>query len=230
VLQALAADARRDRRNEAVDLLDRQPPENAGIRVVAEEGEQLGDHRRVVRHRRLGEPPHLVEMVAVLPNEELAAGRRQRGEHATLVEEQRKRANHGGEVHVVLRIARSEGEQLGARETLQPANAASAQARVDAWHSLDSETDRQAGVSRCVQPDREVLDERTQERQRGEAGVETWIEIGEHDGLRKGKAARLQVQLCGVDQPEKPPSPTTTTCATPHNQVLHMSRLMWSCT
>ena len=189
MLQALATDALRDRREEAVDLLDRQPTESTRICVIAEELEQLGHHRRMICHRRLGEPSHLVEMISVFTNKELAPGldRHRRGEYAARGEELRKRTDQSSEVHVVLRIARREREQLGSRQLLQPANTSPAQARVDSRHGPNPETDRPWGVSGCMQPDDEVLDERTQEWQRGEVGVATGIEIDEHDGLREGR-------------------------------------------
>jgi hypothetical protein len=129
-------------------------------------------------------------------------------------------------VDVIPRISRCQLEKLESRNLLEPANAASSQPLVDAGRFPNAQVDRQTRMSSGIKPDNKIVDVRSEQWKRGEASVNAWKQLNEHSGLLGWKATRLQASYVKRSDPAAVGDPART----PHNQVLNMNQLMWSCT
>lgn len=112
MLKALATHAGRDRLDERFEPARLQTPQDSGIAVVVDEPQELRRARRVMGQGHLGEPTHVVEMIAVRIDEHLARSLHCTGEDTLLVKVFREGPDQRRKIHVVLRISRRQLEKL----------------------------------------------------------------------------------------------------------------------
>jgi hypothetical protein len=234
VLEARSTDARPHDPNELLDLSRTDAPKHCVIAVEAEEREQLRSHGAGLRRRRVGQPAHPTEVGAVGDDHPLV--RRDHGpcEQTLLFEVLRERADQGRQVLVAPREPRHEREQSREREGSESMNPTPAQPSIKARCLPDTQADRKTWVSLRAEPNDEPFDVRPQQGQGREPSVEPRIDLGKHRdtpsvGASSGAIAsvrgRLMWSRCGWNRAAAP-----TSARASHNQVLNMSRLMWSST